>query len=144
MADKDHQDHHSPSTSTSSTSPQPTSRTLSTALSAPLPAERAAQAGLEGRTRGYSGPMDATTMAAMGDGGPSLGHAQPTLSADYYRQWREETQAKIDAGEDPYADFAQRAREHHDKTLLARMVKGFKGIGSKKWREGKGGDEVVR
>jgi hypothetical protein len=81
-------------------------------------------------------------MIAVADGGPGIGHAAPRLDPEYYEQWRKEQAEAIARGEDPYADFARRAREASDNTALGKMSNGLKSLFKKgKKEEKKKGEE---
>ena len=92
---------------------------------------------------------------ALGGGGIDTGGigmsqmAVPRLSPEYYTQWRRDTAEKIARGEDPYADFAQRARERSDSNWLRKVVNKVERVLERKRKEGKDvrnmkGEEVIK
>ena len=83
-------------------------------------------------------------MMALAGGGIGQMGAAPRLSPEYYTHWRKETAEKIAKGEDPYADFAKRARERSDSSWVAKMMNSAKKMFRKDEGKEESKGEVVR
>lgn len=75
--------------------------------------------------------------------------AAPRLSPEYYAEWRKDTAEKVARGEDPYADFAKRARERSDSHWLRKVVNKVEKALARKKKDGKDvrnmkGEDIVK